>query len=127
VTYIRFQSAEPDAEGRHAGFLGLINRLSKAGRLTPSEEEFRRANHAWYESRYTNPATVDPAVYDHSVNPGATAWFKGSATELVARADGYLEILDAHGVRCAKLVTDRPPGKIIYEDGDQIVVVPFDA
>ena len=125
VTYIRFQSAKPNAEGRHPGFFGLINNLSRAGRLTPAQEEFRRTNHAWYEARYTNPASVDPAVYDHAVNPGATAWFKASAEALVARADGYLEILEAHDVRCDKLVAHEPPGRIVYEDGDQIVVVPF--
>lgn len=124
MTYIRFQSAEPDADGRHPGFLGLINRLGKAGRLTPGQEEFRRTNHAWYEAHYTNPTSVDPAVYDRSVNPGATAWFKESAEALVARAAGYLEILESHGVRCAKLVSAEPPGRIIYEDEDQIVVVP---
>jgi hypothetical protein len=64
--------------------LPRLDQPAEQGRLTPGEEEFRRA-------------------------------------------DGYLEILDAHGVRCAKLVTDRPPGRIIYEDGDQIVVVPFGA
>ncbi|MBE1499252.1 hypothetical protein H4696_006352 [Amycolatopsis lexingtonensis] len=125
MAYVRFQSAEPTAEGRHPGFFGLINNLSRAGRLTAEQEEFRRTNHAWYESHYTNPATIDPAVYDHAVNPGATAWFKDSAEELVGRAAGYLEILDAHDVRWNKLVSDQAPGRIIYEDDDQIVVVPF--
>ncbi len=122
--YIRFQSAEPNVEGRHPGFFGLINNLSKAGRLTGGQEEFRRTNHAWYEAHYTNPTTVDPTVYDHSINPGATAWFKASAEALVNRAAGYLEILAAHGVRCHRLVSLQPPGKIIYEDEAQIVVVP---
>ncbi|WP_203612464.1 hypothetical protein [Amycolatopsis sp. SID8362] len=124
MAYVRFQSAEPDTEGRHPGFFGLINNLSRAGRLTAEQEEFRRTNHAWYESRYTNPATIDPAVYDHAINPGATAWFKQSAEELIARAAGYLEILEAHGIGCAKLVARDTPGRIIYEDADQIVVVP---
>lgn len=35
MAYVRFQSAEPDADGRHPGFLGLNNNLSKAGRLRP--------------------------------------------------------------------------------------------
>jgi len=124
MAYIRFQSAEPNGDGRHPGFFGLINTLSRSGRLSPEQEEFRRANHAWYEAHYTNPATVDPTVYDHAVNPGATAWFKESAEELVARAGGYLEILAAHGIRCDRLVSEVPPGRIIYEDEDQIVVVP---
>jgi hypothetical protein len=127
MAYIRFQSAEPNTEGRNPGFLGLINNLSKTGKLTTEQEEFRRTNHAWYETHYANPASIDPTVYDHSINPRATAWFKDSASALVARATGYLEILDAHGVRCDKLISHQPPGRIIYEDDDQIVVVPFDA
>ncbi|MEV7042462.1 hypothetical protein [Amycolatopsis sp. NPDC051061] len=127
MVYVRFQSAEPNAEGRHPGFLGLINNLSKADGLTAEQEEFRRTNHAWYESHYTNPATVDPTIYDHAVNPGATAWFKESAEALIARAADYLEVLKTHGVRCDKLVSHQAPGKIIYEDVDQIVVVPFSA
>jgi len=124
MAYVRFQSTEPNDEGRHPGFFGLINNLSRSGRLTPGQEEFRRTNHAWYEAHYTNPATVDPAVYDHAVNPGATAWFKESAEALVARTAGYLEILGAHGIRCDRLVASEPPGRVIYEDEDQIVVVP---
>ncbi|WP_326945799.1 hypothetical protein OG439_40745 [Amycolatopsis sp. NBC_01307] len=109
---------------RHPGFFGLINDLSRAGRLTSEQEEFRRTNHAWYEAHYTNPTTVDPTVYDPAVNPGATAWFKQSARQLVDRAAGYLGILDTHGVRCERLVSRQPPGRIVYEDADQIVVVP---
>ncbi|WP_439385781.1 hypothetical protein [Amycolatopsis lexingtonensis] len=86
MAYVRFQSAEPTAG-------------------TAEQEEFRRTNHAWYESHYTNPATIDPAVYDH--------------------AAGYLEILDAHDVRWDKLASHEAPGRVIYEDADQIVVVPF--
>src|SRR3569833_628992 len=124
MAYVRFQSTEPDDEGRHPGFFGLINNLSRSGRPTPEQEELRRTNHAWYEAHYTNPAPVDPAVYDHAGNPGATAWFKESAEALVARAAGYLEILGAHGIRCDRLVAPEPPWRVIYEAEDQIVVVP---
>jgi hypothetical protein len=63
-------------------------------------------------------------VYDPAINPGATAWFKQSARPLIDRAAGYLEILATHGIRCAQLVSHQPPGRIVYEDGDQIVVAP---
>src|SRR3569833_4330538 len=124
MAYVRLQNTKPDDEGRHPGFFGLINNLSRSGRPTPEQEEFRRTTHAWYEAHYTNPATVDPAVYDHAVNPGATACFKETAEELVARAAGFLEILGATGIRCDRLVAPEPPGRVIYEDEDQIVVVP---
>ncbi|MGR8009362.1 hypothetical protein ACU6WZ_13220 [Streptomyces hypolithicus] len=38
--------------------------------------------------------------------------------------DGYLEILTAHGVGW-RLVRSDDPGRVVYEDAHQIVVVPY--
>ncbi|WP_236790645.1 hypothetical protein [Amycolatopsis sp. GM8] len=123
MAYIRFQSAEPNPDGRHPGVFGLINGLSRAGKLAPDQEEFRRVNNAWYEANFTNPSTIDPSVYDHALNPGATAWFKDSAQLYIDRIEGYLDVLRAHGIQCDRLVSRHPPGIVIYEDEHQIVVV----
>lgn len=64
---------------------------------------------------------MDPTVYDPAVNPTAAAWFKPTATHLVERVDGYLEILAAHGVEC-RMVRSADPGHVIYEDDVQVVV-----
>ncbi|WP_376726203.1 hypothetical protein [Streptomyces nigra] len=37
---------------------------------------------------------------------------------------GYLEILAAHGVEC-RLLRSADPGRVVYEDDVQIVVVPY--
>lgn len=118
--YIRFQSPPPDQRG----VFFLVNGLAKAGKLTVEQEAFRRENNDWYDAAYANPTTLDPAVYDTTVNPGAVAWFKVTAERLVSRVDGYLEILRAHGVTC-ETVRSADPGKIVYEDDEQIVVVPY--
>jgi hypothetical protein len=65
-------------------------------------------------------------VYDPEVNPGAVAWFKTSATHLLDRVPGYLTLLAAHGVRCERLES-ADPGRIVYEDEHQVVVVPRDS
>ncbi len=67
---------------------------------------------------------VSGSVYDPDVNRGAVAWFKSSAAHLLSRVDGYLELLAAHGVPCESLESSEP-GRIVYEDPDQIVVVPL--
>ncbi|MET9496189.1 hypothetical protein [Streptomyces sp. NPDC006552] len=121
--YVRYQAAAPDEHGRFKGLFGLVNNLGRAGRLSPEQERFRRENNAWYDGAYTDPSTVDPAVYDPAVHPGAAAWFKPSATHLFERIHGYLEILDAHGVRWTR-VASADPGRVVYEDDVQIVVVP---
>lgn len=123
VAFIRFQSPEPDEQGRFIGVFGLVNMLGKRGRLTPEQERFRRTNNDWYEKAYPDPSTVDPSIYDETVHPGACAWFKHTATELIARVSGYLAILEAHGIECME-VRSQAPGRVLYEDAYQVVVVP---
>lgn len=122
--YVRFQSPEADHRGRYVGVFGLVNSAAKQGVLPPEQEHFRRTNNAWYDATYTNPTTVDPAVYDPGTNPFAAAWFKSTASELIARVDGYLDLCSALGIVCQRVESDNP-GKIIYEDAVQIVVVPM--
>lgn len=59
------------------------------------------------------------------MHPRATAWFKDTATHLLDRVPRYVEILDEHGVPCVR-VESQNPGRVIYEDDVQIVVVPHD-
>ncbi|SCD44383.1 hypothetical protein GA0115239_101858 [Streptomyces sp. BpilaLS-43] len=124
VRYVRFQSPHRNERGTFTGVFGLVNTLARTGRLTAGQEAFRRANNRWYDAAYPDPSTVDPAVYDDTVNPGAAAWFKPTATHLIERVPGYLGLLAAHGVACRKVVSTAP-GRIVYEDDVQIVVVPF--
>src|SRR4051812_42786515 len=121
--YVRFQSPSTNRQSIHVGVFGLVNTLAKQGMLTDDEERFRRANNDWYDANYTNPSHVDPMVYDLEVNPGAVAWFRSSAVHLIERVEGYLRILAAHGVACERVESVRP-GRVVYEDPDQIVVVP---
>ncbi|MFB6426407.1 hypothetical protein ACFCXC_23485 [Streptomyces microflavus] len=123
VHYVRFQSPHRNRRGYFTGVFGLINTLAREGRLTVEQEAFRRSNNSWYNVAYTDPSTIDPTVYDHEINPGAAAWFKPTATHLLERVPGYLRVLTAHGVEC-QLVRSADPGRVIYEDDVQVVVVP---
>ncbi|MFD9705068.1 hypothetical protein [Lentzea sp. NPDC059081] len=123
LRFVRYQAVEPNARGTFPGIFGLVNGLRRDGRLTAEQEAFMRVNNAWYDAAYTDPSTVDPTVYDRELNPGAHAWFKAEATHLLERVHGYLALLDAHGVRWARLTSDAP-GRVVYEDEVQVVVVP---
>lgn len=123
MTYVRFQSPEPGRRGVHTGVFGLANLLARNGELTDLEYADWRAGNDWYNAAYSDPSASDPDVYDDQVNPLATAWFKTSAVHLLERIPCYLEILRAHGVACVR-VESEDPGRIIYEDDVQIVVVP---
>lgn len=121
MTYVRFEAALPDRQGRFLGVFALVNTMARRGRLTPAQHLFRRLNNDWYDANFTNPAAVDPTVYEH---PGAAAWFRLTSPHLISRVAGYLEILDAHGVPWRRLDRDDP-GRIVYEDVQQVVVVPY--
>jgi hypothetical protein len=125
MTYVRFQSPVPDRRGRRIGIFGLVNMLGKRGLLTPDEEHFRRTTNAWYDATYVNPMDVDPTVYDSDINPQAVAWFASTAEHLLAPIPGYLTILAAHNLPCDRY-TSADPGRIIYQDPHQIVVIPHE-
>ncbi|WP_246266953.1 hypothetical protein [Nonomuraea typhae] len=122
---MRFQSPTPNQRGTYPGVFGLVNSLAFEGELTEAEEKFRRSSNDWYNANFTNPSDEDPTVYDRALNPGAAAWFKRSAAHLIDRVTGYLEILKAHDVPCVR-VESSDPGRVIYEDADQVVVVPYE-
>ncbi|MFC4471697.1 hypothetical protein ACFPH6_45645 [Streptomyces xiangluensis] len=125
ASYVRFQGTVRNEQGVFPGVFGLVNRLARAGRLSSEQYRFWRANNDWYDTNYPNPSDIDPLVYDHETHPGAVAWFKASSQELITRVDGYLELLAAHGVECQR-VESSEPGKIIYEDEYQVVVIPHE-
>ncbi|SER34983.1 hypothetical protein [Lentzea albida] len=120
MTFVRFQAALPDRQGRFLGVFSLVNGLARRERLTPEQHLFRRLNNDWYDANYTDPSTVDPSVYRR---PDAVAWFRPTSTHLLSRVTGYLDLLDAHGVPWVRLESDDP-GRVVYEDADQVVVVP---
>ncbi|MFE2206691.1 hypothetical protein [Streptomyces rubiginosohelvolus] len=126
TTYVRFQSTERSPRGHFPGIFALANGLAREGRLSDEQHRFWRAGNDWYDAAYTDPSRVDPSVYDPDVNPGAVAWFKGTATHLLDRIPGYLALLAAHGVPCERLES-ADPGRVVYEDDVQIVVVPRQA
>ncbi|WP_330291545.1 hypothetical protein [Streptomyces sp. NBC_00576] len=123
VKYVRFEGTVRHPRGHFPGIFVLANELAAQGKLTDHQYRFWRSNNDWYDTNYTNPTSVDPEIYDPQVHPGAVAWFKPSAQHLIKRVDGYLELLASHGVECRRLESSNP-GKVIYEDTDQVVVIP---
>lgn len=121
--FVRFQGSQVGPRGIRTGVFGLVNLLANAGLLTAEQDTFRRAANAWYDHKLTDPSDVVEGVYCHRTNPGVTAWFRADAHELIERVAGYLQILDTQGVPY-EVARSVSPGRVIYEDADQVVVVP---
>jgi hypothetical protein len=122
--FVRFQAVEPSERGIHVGVFGLVNVLGRGGSLDEVDEAYRVRMNRWFDDAYTDPSTVDPSVYDRAVNPLAVAWFKVPAADhLIEATAGHLEVLDRHGVAWERVESDDP-GRVVYEDEHQVVVVP---
>ncbi|MFC9898035.1 hypothetical protein ACFVMC_30465 [Nocardia sp. NPDC127579] len=122
-SFVRFRAVVPTRPGWFPGVFALVNGLARAGCLSIDQEEFRRRENAWYQAHLVDPGVVDPSVYDRRRHPGAAAWFKVSAAEMISRVAGYTAILDAHGVGWVRSESTSP-GTILYEDAHQIIAEP---
>ncbi|MFJ9810381.1 hypothetical protein ACIRTB_19355 [Streptomyces sp. NPDC101158] len=123
--FVRYQATVRSPRGHFPGIFALANTLARDGRLSEEQYRFWRAANDWYDAAYPDPSATDPTVYDEARHPGAVAWFKATATRLLDRVPGYLDLLAAHGVPCVR-VESADPGRIVYEDDVQVVVVPWD-
>jgi hypothetical protein len=124
VLFFRYEADESDDQGRHVGVFGLVNGLGRSGVLSLADHAWWRANNAWFDAAYRNPGASDPTIFDVQIHPRTSCWFKASAGHLLERVPGYLALLDRYGVAWTER-RSGDPGVVIYEDADQVVVVPY--
>jgi hypothetical protein len=101
----------------------MANGLARAERLSLADAAWLRTANDHATAAYPDPTTLAPDCYDSHSNPGARAWFKSSATDLLAMTRHYLAMLDRYGVGWVELRTSTP-GRVTYEDAVQVVAVP---
>ncbi len=121
---MRWESATPDSRGRHVGIFGLANGLGRRGLLAPADHDWWRSANDWFNSAYVDPNSVASGIF--AAHPSATCWFKTTATHLIERIPPYLALLDRYSVAWRERLSDAP-GRVIYEDEVQVVVVEAEA
>ncbi|WP_457062216.1 hypothetical protein [Mycobacteroides abscessus] len=114
----------PNSRGQNTGIFALANSLAHSGQLSHRDWSWWRSANDWLNTAYTDPATIDPTLFDKTRNPVVTCWFKSTANGLLDRLPGYLALLDRHEVAWT-VRRSRRPGHILYEDHVQVVVAPF--
>lgn len=124
MEFVRFESPTPNGRGAHIGIFGLANGLAHRDLLSSQDREWLATSNAWRDTAYADPATVDATIFDKTVHPLATCWFKSTAEHLLVQVSGYLDLLDRYDVKWReRRATD--PGRPIYEDQVQVVVLPY--
>ena len=121
--FVRYQASVPNSRGTFPGVFALCNGLARTGVLSDADRTWWRAGNDALELAYTDPATVDPTIFDRTRHPAVSCWFKEGSTHLLARVAGYTDLLDRYAVGWTRL-RSRDPGAVLYQDADQIVVEP---
>jgi hypothetical protein len=98
----------------------LANALAASDRLSAADAAWVTRANALGEARYTVPPSE---FYDRELYPGAHAWFRADATDLVHFASSYLPMLGRYGVACVERRSSNP-GTVVWSDSVQVVVVP---
>lgn len=121
--FVRYEASMPNGRGLHPGIFALANGLAKDGRLSAEDWASWRSANDHYDAAYADPSTVDRSVYDHAINPSAQSWFKRTAVHLVTGVKFYTDLLHRYDVNW-RVRYSNDPGRVLYEDDDQIVVAP---
>ena len=126
MDFVRFHAPHANARGTFPGVFALANGLRADGLLSDSDAAWLLNANARATAAYADPSVTHPDVYDREINPAAEAWFRTTATHLIDMARDYVALLGRHSVECVETHSDGP-GRVLYSDDVQIVVVPHSA
>jgi hypothetical protein len=115
--FVRFSTLDRHSEsGRCTGLFTAAARILHDPQTDPRDAESLRAAKKWFDWFLISPDDVS--------DPRAIWFFKSSATECMTRAWRLIHHLREAGI-VMEMQTVARPGKIVYEDDDQIAVVPW--
>ncbi|MHC4199319.1 MAG: hypothetical protein ACYSU0_04955 [Planctomycetota bacterium] len=104
----------------HKSLTGIITEarlLRDAGRLESYEEEALSSTYRWF-----NDNLPCPPFSTSDWPQDAVSWFKDDAGEPVRRMWDIVALLKNHSVP-VRVLRSKSPGRILYEDEYQVVVV----
>jgi|GEM_PF-3699427 len=118
--FVRFVGYRGPGQGR-IGFFTLAQAALDGHWLPPTQHAELAELIDWFAHHMLDPAAIigHPALL-------AQSWFRTDTPACVDRCRHVALLLSLTGCEIAELVTDRP-GHVIYEDGLQVVAVPYAA
>ena len=116
--FVRFVVGTDDEH--HKSLTGIIveaEALRQAGELTPEEEQHLSDVYRWLNENLPVPP------FSKSRWPkDAVAWFKDDAGEPLSKMWDLVALLREHDIP-VRMLKSKAPGKVVYEDECQVVVV----
>lgn len=121
--YIRFET-EICFRGTsyRKGIFAAMGDLKRSQKMSEEEIAWYANIAEWFNKTLLNPTCFDPPIAD-GIKFRAKSWFSVSATEFISQSRAVVDLLTKYGVVVTELRSEKP-GKILYEDNFQIVVLP---
>ncbi|MEM6551825.1 MAG: hypothetical protein AAF750_06835 [Planctomycetota bacterium] len=120
VTYVRFVIGQRDDMSHVAqGVFQAAYTLRDSNRLEPYELQQLEDDLAWLKMHLKSPDVLNDPGTERAI-----CWFHPRAAKPIARVRSLARVLGEYGHRVHMLTTERP-GRVIYEDGWQVVAYPY--
>lgn len=117
--FLRFTLLVEDTDsGRKRGVLVAAHEWRDSDKLSADEHGVLQDALRWFNQNLHVPPCLKLPE-----NRRALSWFKSDAKAPLSRMWALVEILKAHGLQ-VELHKTRTPGRVIYEDGWQVVAKP---
>ena len=127
MQFVRFVCGECIEDvGYRAGFLHAAYQLRIAEDVPEYVQEQLSDAIDWFKLNLVVPGKFNCSSSKGFVrrNAHGLSWFKATAADHIGRARDIMAILEANGIDCEAIRTDRI-GYVIYEDEYQVVAEPF--
>ena len=123
--YLRFITEEIDnRSGKRKGIFTLAYELIEDSELSDEDEKNLKKVLAWFGDYLAIPSRFSKNRNDAHKNTMGISWLKPESKKVVTNFWTLKSILDNAGYHIAVIKNDRP-GKVVYEDSDQLVAIPF--
>ena len=106
------------------GVFAAMGDLKRRSVMTNEETFWYQQVATWFNERLQNPDCFELPV-DTPISNIAKSWFSPDALEFIDKTESVALLLQRYGIGVEKL-TSNDPGKVIYKDINQVVVLPYE-
>jgi hypothetical protein len=122
--FIRFVIADRDEDsGRSQGLFQAGEALRESGRMSGADVGRLDALERWFRKHLAEPTrfSLSPKA---NRKAQAISWFRDSAHEQIGRMRDYQALLESYDIP-VRMLRERRPGYVVYEDEHQVAAYPF--
>jgi len=125
--YIRFivKYFNQQTEREETGIFRAADYVRDFTEISDAEKENLQNLIEWFDNHLPVPEFYDDAS-KRSEEQHTYFWFKTSATEFLDAMNALTAILEANNIKVEKLIAEKVPGKLVFEDECQIAVIPLE-